>query len=245
MTLGRDLKEPLQMLSGDLVQDPALQIFNPEGEPISVVDTQSRFYYGNSQGGILGTPYTAISPHIERAVLGVGGAPYSLLLTRSVDFDAYFMLLKTMYAHDYMEISLLLGLMQTLWDSAEPSGYLDSIQKQPLDNTPAKDVLIQVAIGDTQVPTLGAHVQSRGIGAGLLQPASRDVWGLPSMESGEVGSALVEWDYGLSEPFVSVPPDGEDPHGWVRKELLAQEQLNWFLQTGEVVNFCQGSCQGD
>ena len=44
---------------------------------------------GNSQGGIMGLMLTAVSPDIERAVLGVPGMNYSLLLPRSVDFDDY------------------------------------------------------------------------------------------------------------------------------------------------------------
>ncbi|MEC8381283.1 MAG: hypothetical protein VXZ96_13220 [Myxococcota bacterium] len=233
----------MRMISGDLASDPVLMTTDSEGNPVSVVDTTTRYYYGNSQGGILGTPYAALSTDIDRAVLGVSGGPYSLLLSRSVDFDAYFMLLKTMYEDDFMQISLWIGLMQTLWDSAEPSGYLDAINKSPLPNTNPKEVLIQVAIGDAQVTTLGAHVKARGIGAKLMPDPVRPVWGLEEASSGELGSGLVEWDYGLDEPFVSIPPNKDtDPHGRPRGEFEAQEQLNHFLRTGELVNFCDGPC---
>ena len=234
-----------ELLRTDLAQDPELMTTNSEGQEISVVNTEEMYYYGNSQGGILGNAYFAMSPHFTRGVLGVGGAPYALLLPRSYDFESYFMLFKTMYP-DYMEISLWIGLMQMLWDPAEPTGYLDSLTKDPLPGNSEKTALLQVAIGDAQVTTLGAHVQARGIGAGLLEPSARDVWGLEPMESGEKGSALVEWDYDIEEPFISTFPDPDtDPHGRPRKSFAGQEQLNHFLKTGEVVNFCNGSCDSE
>ena len=143
---------------------------------------------------------------------------------------------------DFMDISLWMGLMQTLWDPSEPTAYLDAILKNPLPNVPEKNVLMHVAIGDVQVSTLGAHIQARGLGAKLLQPAARDIWGLESMESGEIGSAIVEFDYGLEIPFESIPPEGEDPHSRPRKDEAAQEQMHQFFQTGEIVNYCDGSC---
>ena len=45
--------------------------------------TRRQLYYdGNSQGGILGTALTAIAPDFTRAVLGVPGINFSVLLTR-------------------------------------------------------------------------------------------------------------------------------------------------------------------
>ena len=232
----------MEMMTGDLANDPELMVAGSDGEPISVVDVSRRFYYGNSQGGILGTPYLALSPSVDRGVLGVGGGPYSLLLPRSVDFDGYFILLKSLFP-DYMDISLWIGLWQVLWDSAEPSGYLDSIAHDPLGENSPKQALIQVAIGDAQVTTLGAHIQARGIGAGLIAEPTREVWGLDELPNGAVGSGLVEWDYGLEEPFESIPPDPEtDPHGTLRKEPEGQEQMHHFFATGELVNFCDGPC---
>ena len=226
----------VETLAGTLSQDEALMTTDENGNPVSVVDSSQLYYYGNSQGGILGNAYFALSPHFERGVLGVSGAPYALLLPRSVDFDGYFLIFKTMYP-DFMEISLWMGLMQTLWDPGEPTAYLDAIHN-PLEGNPQKEALLQIAIGDTQVTTLGAHVQARGIGAKLLQPAIRPIWGLETMESGEVGSAIVEWDYGLEEPYESIPPEGYDPHSRPRNNFDGQEQLNHFLMTGEIVNYC-------
>ena len=231
----------LETLQHNLAADPELLIETDNGESISIVSTEEAYYYGNSQGGILGNAYFALSPHFTRGVFGVSGAPYSVLLPRSVDFDQYFMIFKTMYP-DFMDISLWIGLMQTLWDPSEPTAYLDALSINPLPNTPVKNIILQIAQGDAQVTPLGAHIQARGIGAKLLQPSFRDIWGLDTMESGETGSALVEWNYNLDVPFESIPPEGDDPHSRPRKDQAAQEQMHHFFQTGEIINFCDGTC---
>ena len=48
-----------------------------------MIDTSKLYYNGNSQGGILGGAFTAISPDATRTTLGVPGMNYSVLLNRS------------------------------------------------------------------------------------------------------------------------------------------------------------------
>lgn len=235
----------MRLMSGPMTQEPALSFAHPKtGELVNVIDPTRRFYYGNSQGAILGGAYVALSQDIERAVLGVGGSPYAKLLHRSADFTTFFIIFQTMYP-DPAHVTLWLGLMQALWDSGETSGYATVTTADPLPDTPAKDVLLQVAIGDVQVTTLGAHMHARALGASLIDPVAREVWGLGSQEAVSSGSALVEWDYGLTEPIENVPPTGEDPHEWPRRELAGQQQIAWFFETGEIANFCDGVCSGE
>jgi len=61
----------------------------------SVIDPTRRYYYGNSQGGIFGSVYMALTTDVERGVLGVGGGPYNLLLPRSKDFEPLFVRSRT------------------------------------------------------------------------------------------------------------------------------------------------------
>jgi len=71
------------------------------------------YYYGNSQGGIMGTVFMALSPDVERGALGVMGQPYSSLLFRSVDFNEFLEAI-TLHYHDFREQQLLVGLARTL-----------------------------------------------------------------------------------------------------------------------------------
>lgn len=233
----------MRLISGPLAEDEALMAADPEtGELVSLVDPERRYYYGNSQGGIFGGLYMSLSTDVERGTLGVAGMPYSLLLDRSHDFDTFFALFREMYP-DPRETMFWIGAIQTLWDQGEPSGYARTLNEDPLEGTAPKDVLIQVAIGDVQVTTLGAHVMARSYGATLLDPPAREVHGLETTSGDVEGSALVEWDYGLEEPVENMPPEGEDPHEWPRREELAQEQMYRFFEEGIIVNTCDGPCK--
>jgi hypothetical protein len=233
----------MRLAMGPLADEPLLQHTHVEtGESHSLIDTERRYYYGNSQGAILGGGYLGLSPDIERAALGVGGTPYNLLLTRSYDFEPFFLVFKAMYP-DPAEISLWLGLIQSIWDPAESSGYTPALTREPIEGSSDKEILIQVAIGDAQVTTLGAEVMARAYDARMLAPTAREVWGLETVEESWEGSALVEFDYGLTEPFTNTPPDiDSDPHESPRRDRAGQDQIDHFFRTGVVLQTCTGIC---
>src|SRR6266478_524425 len=99
-----------------LVSDPAFQ--DASGNP--VIDTSDVFYDGNSQGGIFGGTVMAIAQDITRGVLGVPGMNYSLLLTRSSDFDLYKPFFEPAYTNE-MQRPLILAMAQMLWDRSDPN----------------------------------------------------------------------------------------------------------------------------
>jgi hypothetical protein len=55
----------------------------------AVIDPSRRYYYGNSQGGIYGTTYVALSTDLTRGVLGVAGTSESIQ-GRSLAFNPRF-----------------------------------------------------------------------------------------------------------------------------------------------------------
>jgi hypothetical protein len=231
----------LRLVRGALVDEPELQV-----EGVSLIDPERVGYYGNSQGGILGGGYVGMSNQIERAVLGVGGMPYAILLSRSADFDPFFMVFEQKY-EDYREMSLLITLMQQLWDPAEGAGWAWQMNQAPMDDNPPKDILLQVAIGDAQVTTLGAHIMARAYGATTIAPETRPVYGVAEQEAPYSGSGLVEWYYpdGAEEPIQNKPPDDAlDTHECPRREPAAQDQLRDFLEDGVINQYCEGACEG-
>ncbi len=231
------------LMQGAMVDDPNLQVTGPDGGAVRLIDPSDVAYYGNSQGGILGAPYTALSPVVTRAVLGVPGGPYSLLLSRSKDFSPFLALFLGVYP-DQVDVSLWMALMQTLWDSAEGSGYIGHIASDRLPGVPEKRVLIQDAIGDHQVSTLGAQNFARALGASQVGTPYQEVWGVPVVAGPHAGSALVEYDFGVAAvPFQNVPPvRGDDSHGLTRGVRVAQDQIDHFLRSGEVIDVCDGVC---
>ncbi len=232
----------MEMMLGPMLTESSLMAEAEDGSQVSLIDPTQTHYYGNSQGAILGGAYVALSPRIERATLGVGGSPYHLLLNRSADFDPFFLIFKTMYP-DALDVQFILALNQTLWDPGESAGFLHTMNQDPLQGTVAKDVLLQVAIADAQVTTLGAHVMARSYGAKLIEEPARDVYGIETVPSGHTGSALVEFDYGLYEPPENIPPDADtDPHERPRRDLAGQMQMHTFFSTGVVEHYCEGPC---
>ncbi|MCB9673857.1 MAG: hypothetical protein H6737_02010 [Alphaproteobacteria bacterium] len=229
----------LPLLRGALKDDPVMQVGGT-----TLVHPTDASYYGNSQGAIMGAAFMALTQEIPRGVLGVSGVNYGLLLTRSHDFDIYFLIFKQKFS-DGRDIALLIqGLTQQVWDPAEGAGYLWAINRDPLPDTPAKDILIHTAIGDNQVTTIGGQIQARAYGAKLVGPTHRDVWGVESSAPGFTGSALVEWHYSDAaiEYDDNTPPDGPDPHECPRREPASYEQVRDFLVDGVVNHYCDGVC---
>ncbi|MCC6558281.1 MAG: hypothetical protein IT372_35510, partial [Polyangiaceae bacterium] len=230
----------MRMMKGRFWRDPLVQ-FNGK----SAIDPTHCYYRGDSQGGIFGTTYMALTTDVTRGLLGEPGMPYNLLLNRSTDFTPFFLLLRGAYKND-LNIQLGLGLIQMLWDRTEPSGYAPYIHGDTLPNTPSHDVLLHVAIGDYQVTPLGAHIIARAVGAKNLSPVNRSVWGIDERSGPFYGSGMVEFDFGLPEsPKTNTPPEGpedDDPHDKVRVLEAARAQTDTFLRTGEVRPYCDGPC---
>ena len=211
----------------------------------SYVKADERYYYGISQGGIFGGVYMALSTDVTRGALDVMGQPYNLLLNRSVDFAPFFDLLNGSFPSS-LDQQFVLDLTQMLWDRVEPNGYSPYIRQNMLPGTPAHEVLMTAALGDHQVTTLGGQLMARSVGAVHLDTGIRDVYGLTKVMNQTTGSAYVEYDFGLPpEPLCNIPMDAcDDPHGKLRSQEPNRRQIEHFLRSGEIVNFCDaGSCK--
>lgn len=226
------------MMKGAMATDSNLMV----GET-SLIDTSEVYYYGNSQGAILGGAYVATSQDISRATLGVGGGPYSLLLPRSYDFDPFFALFQSVY-DDQRDLALWMILLQQLWDSGESAGFARQMVVDPLPGVEPKQVLIQDAIGDAQVTTLGAQTIARAYQASTPGTPVASVWGIAEVGSITGTSGITEYDFGApAVPDQNTPPDHEfDTHEDTRRAYAAQEQMAHFFATGEILNFCDGAC---
>jgi hypothetical protein len=230
----------MRMMKGRFLNDPEAQ-YNGK----SVIDPTQCYYRGDSQGGIFGTTYMALSTDVTRGLLGEPGLPYNLLLNRSTDFGPFFVVLLGTF-RSAMDIQLAMGLVQMHWDRTEPNGYVPYIVKDTLPNTPPHNVLLHVAIGDYQVTPLGAHIIARATGAKNQKPVNRSIWGIEEADGPFMGSGIVEFDFHLPEsPKTNTPPSGpsdDDPHDKVRVLGVAHDQTDTFLRTGVVEPYCDGPC---
>jgi hypothetical protein len=215
------------------------------------VDTSEVFYSGISQGGIFGTTFMALSTDVERGHLGVPGSNYSLLLSRSVDFDPFFEMLATSYPSPISQALLLTGIEQ-LWETTDPVSYLRHVTQEPFPNTPDHRVLMAPAKGDYQVAPLSNEILARTeLGIPIMEnyDDERTVYGVSYAPYPRQGSGIVLWDFGNPWPTPgNRPPMDElgDPHGLPRRYPAHVTQLIHFLRTGEIIDVCGGDgCHPD
>ncbi len=227
-----------------LGSDPA---FQQDGTPLL---TDELYYYGISQGGIMGAATTAVAQDWTRAVLGVPGANYSLLLDRSVDFDEFRLVLDPSYP-DPADRILVIQLIQMLWDRGEANGHLQHLTANPYPDTPDHVVLLHEAFGDHQVANVATEIEARTIGAAGHRPVLTDgriadkevFWGIPEITYPHRGSAIVMWDSGAVPPPLgnTTPTQGADPHEDPRVDPMAIAQITRFLRPdGVVIDVCDG-----
>ena len=231
----------MRMMKGGFAREPMAQFGG-----VSAIDPTHSYYRGDSQGGIMGTTYMAISTDVTRGLLGEPGMPYSLLLNRSEDFTPYSILLQGTTNSNFFSIQILLGLMQMFWDRSEPNGFAPYITENPLPNTPVHNILLLAAIGDHQVTPLGAHVLARAIKAQNMKPVNREVFGLANADAPFMGNGITEFEFGLPlAPTTNIPMmAGDDPHDKVRVLPTASSLTDIFLRTGVIQNPCGGPCKG-
>ncbi len=242
--------------------NPNVALAPNDGVNPSVIDTSQFYYIGASQGGIMGGALTALSPDSTRTVLNVPAMNYSVLLPRSVDYAPFAVQVNANY--DEIERPLALDLIQMLWDRGEPNGYAHRMTTDPLPNTPAHKVLMNVAFGDHQVTNFQADVEARTIGAFTRDPVIYPgrwpdvdiLWNVKRYAPSELpqdGSAVIYGDigplgydpmnptFGVAAPPLTNTPNsvGEDPHGAPRGAPQAIQLMSDFLApNGKVTNVC-------
>jgi hypothetical protein len=246
----------MKMMETSLANDPALKASDGH----KFIDTTKSFYRGDSQGGILGVTFMALSQTVSRGFLGEPGLPYNLLLQRSKDFLPFVGLLKIGYGGN-LNMQLVLGLMQMFWDRFEGDGFAPYITTDMLPNTPSHHVLLNSGIGDFQVTPIGSHILARAVGAKVLKPAlhsplyttaaknheSYPLFGLDEADGPIDGNALQEYDFGVLTTDgvtvfdTNVPPQGDngfDPHNKIRVLQSSRTSTDVFLRTGKAENHC-------
>jgi hypothetical protein len=218
--------------------------FSDLGVRVDDSSSVTRVFYGNSQGGILGAGYSVLSGPtelIDRAVLGVPGTPFALVMSRSSDFAGYDDLLLLNF-YNNRHVRFLLSLVQMAWDPVEGSGAL----APPVVESPPR-TLLQAGLGDPIVTTQAAEALARGYGAHILPNNPRqDIFGIP------IGKAAYGHDLGpdvtLTEllyqrEYKSLPTEDVLPeHSWVhfctRLDEVLMSQLTEFVNTGRVLDVC-------
>ncbi|MCG3173512.1 MAG: hypothetical protein GMKNLPBB_01709 [Myxococcota bacterium] len=219
------------------------------GDPRVTLDGKVRveagevLYYGNSLGGIMGTPYMALSPWVKRGVLGVPGQAFSFMLTRSVDFSAFMLVLTSSYPGNFDRL-FALSQVQDLWVRAEALGYGARMLTDRLPDTPDKQVLMHIAREDSEVANKASEMLARAAGVPYMTPGPSSPWGLKEQPYPHSGSGYVEWDFKAAPaPQGDLAPDANNgTHLMIRALPAAKKQIDRFLRAGVIEQTCNGVC---
>lgn len=210
-----------------------------------VLDPTRLYYTGISQGGIFGASVVALSPDLQRGHLGVPGNNYGFLLTRSRNFDPFFLALSGGYPERWQQLSVLAAIMQ-LWEGADPVSYMRHLHAEPFEGQGPNEVLLAPAKGDVQVAVSSNEWLARSnIGIAVMTPYDTVRTAPSGAETAtypRTGSGIVLYDFGnpWPNPSENRPPtsDAADPHGKPRQEDHHSRQLIHFLETGEIIDVC-------
>lgn len=229
------------------------------GDPVLAYDPAERYYYGNSQGGIMGTTFAGMSLEVDRFVAGVGGVAYSVMIPRSSNWQTYGVIMRNGYRR-FLDGAVLMTMSQSLWDLAEPSSYAGHIVADPLPCTldatrcpggltPIHHILYQIGVDDDQVANITADMGVRTMGIPVLTPSPYEPFGVPTTTTA-VDSAMVIYTI----PGTPVLPLGtRDPgtadnpaHEGVRRSAAARAQIDAFCRPdGLVTPTCTDVCDPD
>jgi hypothetical protein len=211
------------------------------GHPVT--DATEMYYEGISLGGIMGTTFMALDPDIERGVTNVGGAEWSLMMSRSSDFSGFQFVFQATYP-DPLDEQISLALSQSLWDETDPISYAPHVLHDPLPGVTAKKILLQESEGDAEVPNLATRLLARTEGQTALAPVVVSVAGV-SENGGPIESGYAQFDTHPMPP----PPDGNllspenGAHEDCRRLDVVNQQIKAFLKpNGSVQQFCLGTC---
>ncbi len=205
-------------------------------ETAGLYDRSQIQYYGNSNGHILGSTYVALSPHVDRAVLGVGGIGYSFMMFRAQPF-ASFVGFFDLFLPDRLDVQLFTSMSQSTLDRIDPVAYAPRMLDDTYEGGPAsRRVLLQYGPGDHAVPYLATELQARTLGIPVLEPVSHPIAALETADGPVDGSALAQFAFEVPTPLpgtLAIPPTDETmPHEGVRRLPEAIAQLDVFLATG-------------
>ena len=214
---------------------------------VNLVDTTDIDYMGVSLGAIRGPSMLSLIPEIDRGVLWVGGSSFSFIAERSTQYTQFEELFSSPLAYEStMDRSILIALMQSMWDTTEPETYLPFLDGGMEGELHPYEILYVVSINDAQVTTLSADRASRTSGIPVLSNSTYHPYGVEVADAPISGSGIVYFD----GRFPAVPSGNiQGPmeyHSLAHNQVLyydpAMDVANDFLLSGEITDTCSGEC---
>lgn len=230
---------------GPLAALATLRRGGDDGRAAPLYDPAHVYYFGASQGHILGSISSALDPSIERAVLNVGGAAFTHMMPRARPFGVFRALLASS-VHDPVLSELVIALLAAPLDRIDPASYAQLLVGSALPGNPDRQILMQLGLGDAEVPSAGGFFHARALGLSQTGPGEPSAGGIPVLGAREARSALTIFDFGIDISAESRPaPLAENRvHLNLRIAPPALKQMDAFLRPGGlVIHPCSGQCR--
>ncbi len=214
------------------------------GQP--VLEASAKAYLGISQGHILGGTMCTLNPYITRCAIQMGGVALTSLMMRALPFQGLFQFLE-LSVPDPLEQQKYLATFQRPLDRIDGATWARYTLTSDLPGspTPPRHLLMQMGLGDAEVPNLGTFMHARLLGLPVMQPSPVLPFGLQAA-SGTPDSAIEIADYGIDTAAfyrsADFPADNNPVHEDLRTRATTQQQIEHFWETGQVQHFCTGTC---
>jgi pimeloyl-ACP methyl ester carboxylesterase len=212
------------------------------------LDATNLSYMGISNGGTQGLAIATASPEITRAALVVPGGAWSHMLQRAVQWNTMGTLLENQYP-DPVDLQLATALTQGVFDRVDSLSFVDHLVDDRLPGRPPAEITLHMAVGDCQVANVVTEWAARTAGVPLMTPAPYDIEGLDTVAAPEPGVAAALLVYDENYPALpegNVPPaEDNGAHETIRLTEAYKEQMGTFLETGRIVQVCDGACDPD
>jgi len=233
------------------------------GEPVLSYDPDERYYYGNSQSGIMGRALAGISTDIVRFATGVGSMSYSTMIPRSTNWQVYGTIMENSYRRQ-VDRALLMTMAQSQWDFGEPAGFAPFIRGETLPcslgetycpggRTPEHHVLMMIGQDDAQVANITADTAARTMGIPVLVPSPYMPYGMETTPGSVDGTDVLDALAIFAIPGTPMLPIGtRDPiadngaHEGVRRSAAGHRMMDRFWHPdGRIEQTCDGVCDPD
>jgi hypothetical protein len=205
-----------------------------------LMDPTQVSYFGASLGGIMGGVFMALDPFITKGALGVPGGPWALLYERSIYWPPLRITMKGAYPDPY-DYQQLVSLMGMLFEKIDPITMAHRVLDDPLPDTPNKQILVYMAIGDALVSNIASDMLARTLDIPVIGPSVMTPFGLTESTSPETSGYTI-----YDESPEKVPPldnaledfDYNDTHQDVHEWGSVQRQVFRLLFEGVIESEC-------
>jgi predicted esterase len=196
----------------------------------AVFDPDRIYYFGHSQGGIVGPPFLAAEPLVKGAVLsGAGGLLYLTLLEKTEPIDVKALVENFIRDVPLDQFNNQLALLQWFIESSDPVNYGRLLVSEPDPAVGAKDIYQSEGFVDHYTPDPCIEALAVAIGGAPVEPVVHwvDGLGLRGLES--VDAPVTANQGGFTSVFLQYDAGAGEGHFVVFDVAAARKQSAEFL----------------